>query len=242
MRLATYILTTLITFGYPYMPLEQSVYPETDKTIIVLWKAALEKDKTICQSAIKQLSNKWIKTSAPIKELKSDTFNTEEFMAGIKDIILSIQSYINTDNYTMVEDLSYQLLLDFNSMRNCIGINNYALDDLLNMYDTYNEIHYTVHDPMLGLRNWFEFQDLIDDFIESWDSYLCTQDKEIKTYFTGINLETHTLLKQKLNTCLDNFIQSLDSGYRTDFEIPCDIMGEAVRELIWLYAESKTNI
>ena len=242
MRLTTCILTILFSCSFNYLPIEKLVYPEIDKNLIMLWEAAIEKDKSRCQTALNQLSNNWIEALPLIKEIKSENFNTDEFIAAFEDILPIIQSNLDTHNYTRVEELAYQLLMNFSSMRSCIGIKNYAIDNLLYMYTTYSEIHYTVHDPMLGLRNWFEFQDLINDFIEYWDSYLCTQDQEIQTYFTSLNMEMHTQLKQKLNSCLENFIQSLDSGYRIDFKIPCDEMGEAIKELISLYTESKTNI
>jgi len=236
MRNITFTIAILFLFSTSELIAEQYVYPSLDRALISLWKSAHERDMQNSIASLSSVLHEWNSAKNSLVQSNESKIDTKEFVNEIEYMMKGLRIYTDNGDLTHLEQITYQLLWDFSLMRDCIGIENYPIDRLLHMHITYNEIHYTVHDEMMGLRYWFEFQDIVDEFIEHWEGYDCMGINEIQSYFDNVNPTIHKDLKQTLNTCLENFIESMDSGYRTDFELPCDEMGNAVRELIWLYS------
>lgn len=217
---------------------EQYLYPSLDRELITLWKSAHERDLQNSITSLKGVLHEWTIAKASLMRSKDSKIDRKQFIDETEYMIKGLRIYVDNGDLTHLEQITYQMLWDFSLMRDCIGIDDYPIDRLLHMHITHNEIHYTVHDEMMGLRYWFEFQDIVNDFIAHWDEYDCMGIEEIQKYFKNIDPIFHKDLKQTLHTCLAEFIKSMESGYRTDFEIPCDKMGNAIRELIWLYSKN----
>jgi len=217
---------------------QQQVYPNLDQGLILLWKNALLNDNQNTKSALVLVQKAWSIAKPKITKLRNSQFDNRKFIDETDLILKALPYYIDNNYVKLLENYSYQLLLDLSSMRSCIGVKNYPLDRLLNLHISYNEIHFTVHDEMMGLLYWFEFQELVEDFIDYWGEYECMDNEDINLNFENIDDELHKGLKDTFNSCLSNFISSLDSANRTDFEIPCEDMGVALRELMWLYAHN----
>lgn len=233
-----YILNILLVLFVVRGSAERLVYPELDKGLIALWENANKGDSKGSQATMQIVLTNWASVKPDILKINDAHFNNSHFVKDTETILSMMQNMLKKGGYSRLEDFVYQLLWDFSSMRNCIGIDDYPLDQLLITHLTYNEIHYTVHDEMMGLRYWFEFQEIVNDFVENWDQYDCIQTEEVQKYFPHVREKYHQVVKDKLNHCLSNFIKSLESAYRNDFEIPCDEMGDAIQELIFLYQGS----
>ena len=60
---------------------------------------------------------------------------------------------------------------------------------LWNAHDLYKEIHYTIDDPMFGLREWSEFEELVNDFICEFETYDLVHIRQIMEWYSGIDTE-----------------------------------------------------
>lgn len=115
--------------------------------------------------------------------------------------------------------------------------NNQAeIPELVNkLSNKYNQINEIVHDPMFGLLSWKEFLSDVDLMIDYWEMYKCYSDDYIKDYRPSIKLDEHQKICNKIEECLIEFIQSLESGFQEDFSLPCDSLGLSIEELVNLY-------
>jgi len=216
-----------------------AVYQEMDRQLLSLWKSAKTENYKMCIAYLNKVEHEWNTILPKVKDLAVSNIDTEEFAKDVQLEIASMHISLKRKTCKRIEVSCLELLQSFSNLRESAGVEGYPIDDLLSINTYYNDIHYAVHDKMMGLLYWFEFQDLVDNFIDKWHAYDCIPPSEIQNQFDNINLSQHADLKVKLNSCLDEFIDSLESGYTPDFEIPCDDLGVAIRELMWLYAESK---
>jgi len=218
---------------------QKEVFPSFDSKLIALWQSAYHQDVDKSIASIKELQAEWKTIKKDVAQIRYSQFNNSEFIETIDNSIQTLEKFSSQKKVLGLEEFTYLILWEFRAMRNCVEIEDYPIDNLLEVHDVYNEVHYTVHDQMMGLLHWFEFQEIVDNLVENWDRYDCLSTDQIKANFGNIDLKKHEVLKSEVNYCLNDFIKSLESGYTPDFEIPCDEMGNAMRELIWLYGQNK---
>jgi len=231
------LLFALSVFFYPNcIDSQQEVYPSLDRKLISLWESASKNDLVKSKSSLQLVKDEWSMAEQYVSSINHQNFNSGYFKDDTRYLLNAMTKSIEDSNFQQLEDFSYQMLWDFSSMRDCIGVRNHPIDQLLKTHITYSEIHYTVHDEMMGLKYWFEFQELVEIFEDYWNEYDNMSMDAINSYFGEISQEKHIILKKTVNDCLAIFMSSLDSGNRTDFEMPCDDMGDALNELIWLYS------
>lgn len=216
---------------------QKYVYPNLDKPLIMLLKNSQVDANADNEINIDNILFEWALVEPCIKSIKRPNFNPQYFVENI-NILMSNLSFWEENNY-MAElgETANLILWEFVHMRDCLDIKDYPLDKLLTAKLYFDEIQYVVHDEMMGLLYWFEFQDVIEDFMQKWSEYDCVDNVTISNYFHSIDPVVHNELKERVNDCMFNFIQSLDSGNRLDFGIPCDEMGEAMQRLIWSYSD-----
>lgn len=101
--------------------------------------------------------------------------------------------------------------------------------------NAYDNIHNIIHDPLFGLKTWTEFQDEVDQLVQYWERYKCFDEDTISQSVKDINLNDHHRVCMDIETCLNDFINSLDSGFQPDFELPCDSLGQSIDLLNQLY-------
>ena len=156
----------------------------------------------------------------------------------VRDIDLRInvlKRSIEIHNTEYTQALSHKILESLRTLR--INQNNgeYPIDLLLGLGSSYNSIKKAVYDQKLDLLEWIEFQELVNKFIEDWEKYNCLTLHDLTESFPNLDEEQHEEFKNKFVICLEDFITSLQSGYRSDFEIPCDELGNALSSLTALY-------
>ena len=99
----------------------------------------------------------------------------------------------------------------------------------------YNDLHETIHDPLFSLKTWAEFQNDVDILVQTWEAYKCLNEQEVLNANPKVNLELHRTVLVEIESCLNDFINSLDSGYQPDFEVPCDTLGRSINALTQMY-------
>ena len=108
---------------------------------------------------------------------------------------------------------------------------------LLRMQLDYNEISYAIHDPMFGLLEWSDFTNLMNSFQASWYEYLgLTSEEDVLLRYTHLTKQTHNEQKELLDQCLNELLDSMESANQENFKLPCDDLGNALKNLIFLYA------
>jgi hypothetical protein len=116
-------------------------------------------------------------------------------------------------------------------------------DVLWKSYRAYDLLNETVNDQMMNLYDWFEFEDQFNDFLCKWDDYEVVSKRDLKKYYPTFNYDKKEELIVTMNVCIDDFLQSTESGYRPDFILPCDRMGQVINESLLLFAiKSKESL
>lgn len=151
----------------------------------------------------------------------------------IKVNILKRSIEIHNAEYTAA--LSFKILSIFQKLRYDRDNKDYPIDLLLSLSSRYTEINKTVYDQKLDLYEWMEFQEMVDKFISDWENYNCLSIEDISNSFPNLDKKKHEMSKGKFIMCLEDFINSLESGYRSDFELPCSELGNALDTLTTLY-------
>lgn len=209
-----YIISILLIYYTTEVNSIYHVHPSLDQLTITLLAATSQCDTIKSTVALKYVSDKWTELKSDI--LTSDLFDNIEFIEIIEATLYKISSYIDNRIYPEAEHLTYQLLWDFYYMRSCIGIAYYPHDQLLQTHHIYKELHHIIHDEIMDLRSWPEFQDIVEYFVHSWGIYDCIDETDIQKYFPGIDINIHRESKHRLQYHLSHFVKSMDSGnYRS---------------------------
>ena len=88
----------------------------------------------------------------------------------------------------------------------------------------------------MELTQWFEFEDVMDDMFASWDAYIANV-SDVPQFFSGFDLSAQFKLHERMQDCKAAFVDALEDGYRPDFELPCDRIGETLEESLGLYLQ-----
>ena len=219
-------------------------YPKLDKALISLWHSSKISDHEGAKKALDQIDREWSIVVPDLYKYLNPFVNVEEFDKDMDYFIISMKISLYEEDYPDLAIYAMKMLHQFKMLRahqNNSITEVYSLDHLLNMIELYSEIDDTVHDQMFGLKYWFEFADLVSGFESEWAVYDDLSIEQITICFPFITQGEHDLLKDKVTECLTYFTDSLDSGYRTDFEMPCEELGGALKELLVLYSD-KDNV
>lgn len=213
-------------------------YPSLDKSLLNVWLACEDNDKNAISTALDRTEKVWNNMKGQLSREKVEHFDMNLVSKDLDQLMKLMRNTYEKKDYEQLKSYAYHFLWEFRSIRQCSFLETYPLDLLFNAYDLYTEIHYTIHDEMFGLREWTDFEDLVNDFICEYEAYDLIHEEEILESFSGMNLENHQSSKDKLANCLHNLLLSFESGYQKDFSLPCDELGSAIMDMFENYAKS----
>ncbi len=211
------------------------IYPELDKALIQLWEFAENKNVDLYESQVAEVELVWSQVQQDLPKEDVDHFQFIGFNRFMNNLIADIHYACANKNDRNIKSLSFLALREFEILRHCTSTPDYPLDLLIEAYNNYQELHFIVHDPMLDLFAWFEFEDFVDNFEYCWFLFSKDDLMTIKEYFPEMSMETLNKRIEDVNTCFEDFRLSLETAYRTDFEMPCDQLGKSLKELIFLF-------
>jgi len=207
-------------------------FPEMDAALTSLW---LQKDdESTLKTNADFIAKEW-KIISPIL-CKNTAPEEDQYLHEIEESLLEIEVNAARNRLDLVKLSALDLLKQFRAIRFENTSYSYPLDYLFLIHENVEEIDYTVHDLMFGLKYWFEFQDLLNSLNYTWSFYRSIPESELVFYNPSINLEEHEADCLKFESCMDAFFESLDSGYQPDYRLPCNDMKEALINLISIYS------
>lgn len=216
----------------------ETSYPKLDQGLISLWHHSKANDYEGAKHALEHIDREWALMVPQLYKYLNPTVNIGQFNREMDYFIVSMEIALYERDYIELAKFSKKMLYQFKYFREHhkdFTRTTYPLDHILNMIEYYNEIDETVHDQMFGLKYWFEFEDMVKTFQSEWNTYDAIGTTEIGKCFPFITEVEHGMAKAKIEECLSYFLDSLESGYRTDFEIPCNELGDALYDLMIMY-------
>lgn len=236
MRLLIFFLALHVTVTVNKDPF---IFEPLDQSLISLWIAADDEDIVGCVQNGGNVTLHLTDLHCLLRASEIPHFDKDQFIRYTSTINKAMSRYIQTYDYKRMKYVAIELLFENYSLRECLTYTQYPLDDLLLLSQSYSDVNFTVRDPMMDLLEWNEFMGLVDRMVEKWNTYDCRSMEYIQDFFPSIPAKEHQLLKDKANDCLTEFLDSLNSGYSSDFEIPCDDLGNAFSDLMKIYAYEK---
>ena len=226
----------LISYDYTNKDLDQSLLQ-----LIYMINSNQESALNL-QNKVDQILLHWKSELEEIKLVRDINKDAQKSFAETVDFKMK-KLFENMRNNQLhpVQKIAKEVLYEFKNARSLNQITNYPLDDLLSMAEAYEDIEITVYDQMFDLQCWFEFEDMINSYIESWERYKAYKIQYIKSYFTHIDPVKHQLLKDEISECTLAFTDALVSGYQTDFQLPCDELGQSINKLLIHYSDFTQN-
>ncbi len=218
------------------------VFPTLDQQLVRLWIASHDQDTKNASDAIDRIKEEWIILKEEIKTKNIEHINIKDFNKGINDYVNALPTFLVKKKFSSLKSISYHLLYEFRSLRQCLFKTEYSMDILWESMDAYILIKNTVEDRMFNLKEWFEFEDDINEFICKWEQYDLKSIQEIQSYYPGIKKIKHSQLKQKVNSCIVDLLNSVETGYQNNFVLPCDDLGDALEDLMRYYANSSMKL
>jgi len=232
MKISVPLLAFLLFFG---TILSQSVeISEFEGSTIDLWKAY---EQSVDNRQIK-FRYVEMKNRARLLNLHSndECICHQNALMNIDVLVEEINSQLNTIDNCLIDELCQNILEESFKLRHCLGEAATPLELLIQTYQFNEEISTVVNDQMMDLKYWFEFLDLVNSFVESWDRYACLTSFEIKESYPFINPEIHKIYLNEVRNCTDLFLDSMQSADRKAMVQPCDDLQENLQELIFSYS------
>lgn len=216
----------------------KSTYPDLDRALLNLWFDCDKSNQEQIKKSLDKLTTIWGNSRKKVSKQYVDQYDMNLFSKDLDQLLHVMESTFKQGKYSQLKSYAYHFMWEFRSIRQCSFNEDYPLDHLFNVYELYKEIHYTVDDPLFGLREWSDFEDLVNIMICDFETYDLIHDNAINSYFAGLNNEDHKQSKAKAANCINNLLLSFDSGYQPNFKIPCDELGDALIELFQVYAKA----
>ncbi len=235
------LLILIIGGSSPVVSQSRLIYPELDRALLRIWILDDQSSDDQYKAAIVEFEAVWKKLRTEISKEKVEHFDMNLLAMDLDHLLRLMNASHKKRNYGQLKNYADHFMWEFRSVRQCSYIETYPLDLLWNAFEVYKEIHYTIEDPMFGLREWSEFEDLVNDFICEYENYDLIHNRQLLEYFAGIDLKNHDATKEKLSSCLYNLILSFESGYQADYVVPCDELGEAIQQIFEVYAASNIS-
>lgn len=206
-------------------------FPELDAQLIHLWQQ--NESKVSLYQRVNYLDAIW-KDVKP--QVCDNLYNfPEESIYCIEELLLLIRVNAERNRIDLIKPQALDLLKELRALRERTVSYQYPLDVLVYTYETIAEIDYTVHDLLFGLREWFEFNDLLNNLNRDWKTYRAYSFSDLVFYNSGLEKESHEAACVKFELCQAVFMSSLESGYQSDFMLPCNEMKLAIEELFMQY-------
>lgn len=210
-------------------------FSKVDRALIDLYDQAKNKNYSLAKVALQNAQDQWI--------VDSQIFSNDFICSPLDDIglckidrLFDVEGIVlDAKNFDMLAKYSLEIIEELQVLRSAKYNTAYPLTHLWSVYTQYQELNDTVHDSMFGLREWFEFEDMVSNIAIRLEYYDENDISYINKFFPHIDNKQHIESRDKVSECFVDFLYSLESGYRPDFEWPCDELGKAIYELILLY-------
>lgn len=238
MKISLY--STIVFLFISWVSVQNNVFTSSsslDKSLISLWTSADDQDAERCIELLAKVNIYLDSFYSVLENNKTPHFDKKQYVKYTSTVLNVLKSQVDKHNYTKVKFFVWELLFENYSLRECLVYDDYPLDRLLVLSESYKTVHITVKDPMMDLLEWFEFTQLVDRLVENWGQYDCLTIEQIQKYFPHISEEKHLFQKQKANTCLTIFIESIRSALTDEYEIPCEDLGFAISDILKLYGD-----
>lgn len=213
------------------------VFPELDQALIGVWRAAEEERTKDLREVSNHLSEIWEAEKRFVSALPPEYLTRELFIIEVSCQVLEIQEAAALQDFVTVRNTAQELLLAFWEIRDCYDHVDYSLDVLLDLLDDVVQIEMSVNDVMFDKMEWYEFEFYVRNAVRNYDYYAGLSDSDLTDFFPGMNLDRHHMLRDKLASCIMDFLYSLEEAYQPDFVKPCDEMGNSLQQLIFFYSE-----
>lgn len=230
----------ILSFASVFSQEKRRTIGQIDKAIINLFHASQNEDYKSSLAALKTLDTVWSNDKFKILDNYQCSPYQEVQACVVDGFVALLYTEIDLKDFVSVNNYTRELRSVFLQLKESQELTGDPVDILWEMYFHHQDVHETVHDLMFGLREWFEFEDMVKGFSDDINLYNALSEKEIQAYFPSLDVIVHADKLEKLNNCFLNFLLSLESGYRTDFEWPCDELGMALYEMILLYGNVHT--
>lgn len=213
-------------------------FPEMDAMLIGLYFKASANNRIEAEEQIEVLLSKWetsVKKDLIAREIPH--LNTARFVKQVESLLQEICFLDEWSDLEEVRVSSWSLIELFHSLRSTLGRSSYPIDLLLDLKCQYDEINEMISDPFLSLREWYELEEAICLFDDTWEVYNGLDSECMLNHWPAFDIEKHLDSKTVLNDCLRNLMSELKTAYRNRLEQPCSDLGKSLQELILLYGE-----
>lgn len=227
-------------FGQNHV-IDDLVFQDLDQSLIKIWIGGKSQNTSGMDEMYKASFKEWSSVRNELKQLDIPHVNINEMIGDVNYYFRLLKTSISLSDYNNIEKLSYHILFEFRSLRQCYFSSAYALDQLWDVIDVYSEIDFTIDDPMMDLKEWNEFEDLVNKMICYWEGYDILHIDQIKQSFPGMNKREHAKAKEQITTCTYTLLIAIETAFQDKFKLPCDQLGDAFVEMLQLYAYSKPS-
>ena len=205
MLLMRFIIFTFSLFLFCQVNLEAQekkvAIGQIDAAIIKLHFAAKSQDYKATMVSVNALDSVWSANKFKILDKYNCTAREEMNACRMDGTIATIQMYFEDRDYIPIKKGSEELSSIFKDIKQKEILESDPVDLLWNMYMHYEEVHRTVHDNMFGLREWFEFEDLVQVLARDIDLYNGIEFSAMQKYFPYLNRVENENQVEKLNNC-----------------------------------------
>lgn len=212
--------------------LNQFTFRDFDEQLVSIWLDAYRGNTANVEHEMEEASEAWMQIREQILESNILHFAAPTFTMQQDLLMHEMRSAVSNRDFTYFDLMCYEFLAGFREVRTYFTNDLYPLDDLFKSYDIYQELHYAVDDPMLGLYEWKEFVGLFEDFQWQFERYCIMAEP-------GFDAEESVLFRlmtQRVRDCSEEFSNSLKTAMQNNFVAPCDDTQDALVDLIGLYA------
>jgi len=214
-----------------------NAFTEVDKALIKLHQSAINKDFKSCRDYIGIAEDHWILDRQNLTQVYTCNPKEDLSICNIDGLFSILSMSMDVGDYVELKNYTETLIFELSSLRHETTKIEYPLDVLWRMYQEYYQMHIAIHDQMFDLKEWFEFEDMINAIAKQMEIYTSLEEKQITKLFPNIKIEDHNSHVDKMGDCFLYFLSSLESGYQDDFEWPCDELGTSIYNLILLYSQ-----
>jgi len=188
--------------------LSDLVYQNLDQDLMKIWLLGKNKSDAKLNEKFLSCQNEWKFTKAKLSKLEIPHVDVSEFNDDVDYFFKLLFTSIDLKDYLNIEKMAYHILYEFRFLRQCYFYSNYVLDQLWDVIDAYQEIYFTIDDPMMVLKEWSEFEDLINSMICNWENYEYLHISEINKFYPGMNKRQHAKVKEDVNSCTFSLLKA----------------------------------
>ena len=212
-------------------------FPELDGKLASLWSSAESSMIDTIRSEYDAVEVSWQSTIDDLKNSSLTHLDMSLFIDEQGAILKAMKLAIDRRDYSLVAQQCYTMLNSFREARVNYTNDLYSLDELVSAFSIYDQLHYAVDDPMLGLYDWQDFEQLFVDFRKQFNRYVVIA----KPDFRDLGSLPFDLAVERVHECSREFAIALEGAQQGDFVAPCDDTRDALMDLIALYAEKPTT-